>query len=226
MIVVTTSIDRLTPLDRLMLWASRQWPQDIGALAVLDGGPLLDDAGRFRIDLVRDAIASRLHQVPRFRQFIHQPRWGLGGPLWVDAPTFDLTRHVRELPLEPPAGESEMLAAVEQLLRQRLDPSRPLWEMWFLTGLPERRVGLFVKIHHTIADGMAAMATRGHVPRSCPRQAAGSSAPVESGAVAIGARAPRGQRGAPRSRTGRRRVSACPTAGHAAPAACRLARDS
>jgi WS/DGAT/MGAT family acyltransferase len=29
--------------------------------------------------------------------------------------------------------------------------------MWFLTGLPERRVGLFVKIHHAMADGMAAM---------------------------------------------------------------------
>ena len=52
-----------------------------------------------------------------------------------------------------------MLAAVEQLLRQRLDPSRPPWEMWFLTGLPERRVALFVRIHHTVADGIAVMTT-------------------------------------------------------------------
>jgi diacylglycerol O-acyltransferase / wax synthase len=153
------SIDRLTALDRMMLWASRRWPQDIGALAVLDGGPLLDEVGRFQIEVVRGAIRSRLHLVPRFRQLIHEPRRGLGGPLWVDAPTIDLTRHVRELGLESPAGEAELLAAVEQLLGQRLDPSRPLWEMWFLTGLPERRVGLFVRIHHTIADGMAAMAT-------------------------------------------------------------------
>lgn len=153
------SIDRLTALDRLMLGASRRWPQDIGAIALLDGGPLLDKAGRFRIEAVRDAVHRRLHLVPRFRQLIHVPRRGLGGPLWVDAPTFDLSRHVRELPLEPPAGEAQMLAAVEQLLRQRLDLSRPLWEMWFLTGLPDRRVGLFVRIHHTIADGMAAMTT-------------------------------------------------------------------
>jgi diacylglycerol O-acyltransferase / wax synthase len=153
------SIDRLSALDRLMLWASRRWPQDIGALAILDGDPLLDEAGTLRIDLVRDAIASRLHLVPRFRQLIVVPRRGLGGPLWVDAPTFDLTRHVRELRLEPPAGEAQLLAAVEELLRHRLDPSRPQWEMWFLTGLLEHHVGLFVRLHHAIADGMAAMTT-------------------------------------------------------------------
>jgi hypothetical protein len=31
--------------------------------------------------------------------------------------------------------------------------------MWFLTGLPNRRVGLFVRMHHAIADGMAGVAT-------------------------------------------------------------------
>ena len=31
--------------------------------------------------------------------------------------------------------------------------------MWFLTGLPDRRVGLFVRMHHAIADGMAGVAT-------------------------------------------------------------------
>ena len=122
------SLDRLTSLDRLMLGASRRWQQDIGAIAILDGDPLLDQDGRFRIEAVRDAVHRRLHLVPRFRQLIHVPGRGLGGPLWVDAPTFDLTHHVCELPLQRPAGESELLAAVEQILRQRLDPSRPLWE--------------------------------------------------------------------------------------------------
>jgi diacylglycerol O-acyltransferase / wax synthase len=32
-----------------------------------------------------------------------------------------------------------------------------LWEMWFLTGLPDGRVGWYTRIHHTVADGMAAM---------------------------------------------------------------------
>jgi len=48
-----TSIDRLTSLDRLMLGASTRSPQDIGALAILDGTSLLDPAGELRIDVVR-----------------------------------------------------------------------------------------------------------------------------------------------------------------------------
>jgi diacylglycerol O-acyltransferase / wax synthase len=152
-------IDRLTALDRLMLGASAIWPQDIGALALLDGTNLLDPGGRFRIEAVREAIGSRLQLVPRFRQVVHVPRRGLGGPLWVDAPSFDPGEHVRVLPLPAGTGEAELLLAIERLRSKRLDPSRPLWELWFLTGLPEGRIALFVRLHHAIADGMAAMAT-------------------------------------------------------------------
>lgn len=150
-------IERLSGEDQVMLAASEVWPQDVCALALLDGEVLFDTGGRFRIEAVRALIASRLHLAPRFRQLISHPRRGLGAPFWVGAPTFDLAEHVRELPLEPPAGEAELLLAAEELRRQRLDPSRPMWEMWFLTGLPARRIGLLVKIHHTIADGLAAM---------------------------------------------------------------------
>jgi diacylglycerol O-acyltransferase / wax synthase len=152
-------IDRLTALDQLMLGASAIWPQDIGALALLDGTNLLDPGGRFRIEAVREAIGSRLQLIPRLRQVVHVPRRGLGGPLWVDAPSFDPGEHVRVLPLPAGTGEAELLLAIERLRSKRLDPSRPLWELWFLTGLPEGRIALFVRLHHAIADGMAAMAT-------------------------------------------------------------------
>ena len=153
------SIDRLTALDQLMLRASKVWPQEIGALALLDGTDLLDPDGRFRIEAVREAIASRLQLVPRFRQVVFVPRRGLGGPLWADAPSFDLSEHVRVLPLPAGSGEADLLVATERLRSKRLDPSRPLWELWFLTGLPNNQIGLFVKLHHAIADGMAAMTT-------------------------------------------------------------------
>ena len=154
-----SSIDRLTALDQLMLRASSVWPQEIGGLAVLDGTNLLDPSGRLRIEAIREAIASRLHLVPRLRQVVHVPRRGLGGPLWVDAPAVDLNDHVRVLPLPAGSGEADLLAATERLRRQRLDRSRPLWELWFLTGLSGNQVGLFVRLHHAVADGMAAMAT-------------------------------------------------------------------
>ena len=59
-------MERLTAGDQLMLWPDEIWPQDIGALAVLDGSSLLDTDGRFRIEAIREAVAGRLHLVPRF----------------------------------------------------------------------------------------------------------------------------------------------------------------
>ncbi|HYM67665.1 MAG TPA: wax ester/triacylglycerol synthase domain-containing protein, partial [Patescibacteria group bacterium] len=154
------AIDRLRAEDRIMLWPDAIWPQDIGAIALLDGRDLSDPDGRFRIEAARDAVAGRLHLVPRFRQLLHEPEPGLGGPLWVDAPDFDLANHVRmAAALSAPAGEAQMLLAIEELRRRRLDRSRPLWEMWFLPGLAGGRVAVFMRTHHCLADGMAGVAT-------------------------------------------------------------------
>jgi len=151
-------VDRLTDEDQRMLWPDEIWPQEIGALAVLDGSDLADPGGRLRVEAAREVIAARLHLVPRFRQLLYMPRPGLGRPLWVDAPAFDLADHVRVLPLPAPGDEAALLRATEQLRRLHLDRSRPLWQMWFLPGLPEGRIGMYVKIHHVIGDATAGMA--------------------------------------------------------------------
>ena len=89
-----SSLERLTAEDRLILWPDEAWPQDIGAVGVLNGSSLLESDGRFRIEAAKQAIAGRLHLLPRFRHVLYVPRRGLGGPLWVDAPAFDLSDHV------------------------------------------------------------------------------------------------------------------------------------
>ncbi len=144
-----------------MLWPDKIWPQDIGALCILDGANLTDADGRFRIETIRAAIAARLHLLPRLRQQLYVPPPRLGGPLWIDARSFNLDDHLQVMRVPPPGGEAELLQVTEGLRRRGLDRSRPLWEMWFLTGLPEGRVGWFVKLHHCIADGIAGIATLG-----------------------------------------------------------------
>ena len=122
---------------------------------------LLDSDGRFRIEAAKQAIEGRLHLLRRLRQVLYIPRRRLGGPLWVDAPAFDLTDHVRVEQLSDPADEAELLRTVARLRRRRLDRSRPLWEMWFLPGLPGGRIGWFIRLHHVMADGIAGVAELG-----------------------------------------------------------------
>lgn len=151
-----TAIDRLSPDDLMILHSGGRWPQIIGALVILERGPLLH-GGAFRIDEARSAIEARLGAVPRFRQVLVMPRRGLGGPFWADDQGFDVRDHVRVETLAPESGEPELLATIEELRRAPLDMTRPLWDMRFLTGPSEGRVGLFIRVHHAVADGMAAM---------------------------------------------------------------------
>jgi len=178
------AVDRLTGQDLSMLWPDDfGWAQDIGVVAILDGTRLFDGEGHLRVGQVREAIAGRLHLVPRLRQIVYRPRRALGRPLWVDVRSFDIADHVRVLPLPEPAGEQLLLRACERLQRRRLDQSRPLWELWLLPGLADGRVGMFMKMHHVVADGVAGVALIGTLldlapVASAPAPAAWTPLPV------------------------------------------------
>jgi diacylglycerol O-acyltransferase / wax synthase len=169
--------DRLSAADLSMIWPEDfGWPQDIGAIAVLDGASLVDATGRFRVEEVRDRIGGRLPSLTRFRQRMYMPRRGLGWPLWVDASSVDLARHVGVFPVAA-ADEAEFLSACERLRRRPLDRSQPLWELWFLPGLPQGRVGLFMKLHHAVADGVAGVAAFGTLLDPTPDAPAPAASP-------------------------------------------------
>jgi diacylglycerol O-acyltransferase / wax synthase len=77
--MIGADMDRFNAQDLMMLWPEELgWSQDIGAVAILDGGRLLDADDRFRIEPVREAVRRRLHLVPRFRQLLYEPRFGAG----------------------------------------------------------------------------------------------------------------------------------------------------
>src|SRR4249920_1089947 len=95
----TRLLERLSAADHYSLLADDfGWPWDIGVLAVAEGARLLDGSGRLRIDAVRRWVEPRLHLLPRFRQVLYRPSFGLGWPVWVDAHSFDIADHVRVFP--------------------------------------------------------------------------------------------------------------------------------
>jgi WS/DGAT/MGAT family acyltransferase len=95
----------------------------------------------------------------------------------VDDAGFDVAEHVLVTSIPAPGNDSALLRMAEQLRRRRLDQSRPLWEIWFLTGLPEQRIGLFARMHHAIADGIAGVATLGAFLDAGADAPAGSTRP-------------------------------------------------
>lgn len=133
----------------------------IAALIILEGAPLLDRAGHLRMDVVRPNVQRRLHLAPRLRQVLITPRPGLGPPAWADAAGFDISEHIRARAIPPPGDEATLLGLCAELNERPLDRTRPLWEMWLLTGLPDGNVGMLIRLHHVVADGIAAIAMIG-----------------------------------------------------------------
>ena len=102
-------------------------------------------------------LNGRLRHAPQLRRRVHFPGPLQGRALWVEDDQFDIHRHVREKAVDPPGGDAELLDAAARICEQLLDRSRPLWELWFLTGLTGGRVGVLLKLHHSMADGIAAV---------------------------------------------------------------------
>ena len=142
-------LDRLSALDASFLAQERESSHmHIGGLALLEGPPPTKEE-------VLDQIRSRLHLVPRYRQRLEFPALQSGRPLWVDDPEFDLGYHVRHTALPRPGTRAQLERLVGRLHSQRLDRSRPLWELWLVEGLDDGRFALVSKTHHALIDGVS-----------------------------------------------------------------------
>ena len=72
-----------------------------------------------------EAIESRLHLVPRYRQRLAFVPLGQGRPVWVDDPHFNVHYHVRHTALPRPGGEAAEAARRPRVLAgARSQPSR------------------------------------------------------------------------------------------------------
>lgn len=144
-------MERLTPLSYAFLAAEDADPTAclvIGSLAVLDGPPP-------RVDEVRRVVASRLPAVPRYQQRVVPGRFGLRAPSWQTAPDVDLRRHVTVRRVRAPAGRAKVAALVAEVMAERMDRERPLWDITLFRGLPDGRWGVLSRVHHTLADGVS-----------------------------------------------------------------------
>jgi diacylglycerol O-acyltransferase / wax synthase len=155
---VRSGFERLSLLDRNNLWLEApDTPMHIMAVLRVDAHPLVDQRGQLKLDQIHAAIEQRLSATPRLRQIVKPGNLLTGPPVWIDEVAFDLRRHVRVQSLPPPGTERQLLDAVARIDEQRLDRSHALWELWVLPGLAGGNLALVFKLHHAIADGLAAV---------------------------------------------------------------------
>ena len=142
-------LDRLSSIDASFLHQEGSASHmHIGAILIFAGPPpSLED--------YLDHVRRRLHLVPRYRQKLVTPPLQAGRPLWVDDPDFNLEYHIRHTALPAPGTQAQLLALAARLASQRLDRSRPLWEMWLVEGLSDERFAVISKTHHALVDGVA-----------------------------------------------------------------------
>jgi diacylglycerol O-acyltransferase / wax synthase len=150
---------RLSVADRANLRIERpETPAQVAGLCIVQARPLLGVDGELDLAAIRRRLERRLSRAPELRRVVHRPPLLCGLPLWVDDRDFSIERHVHAARVDPPGDEADLLRTAELLLRTRLDRSRPLWELWFLTGLAGDQLGVLFKVHHAVADGLAAIA--------------------------------------------------------------------
>jgi diacylglycerol O-acyltransferase len=126
----------------------------VGGVLIFDAAPLRLPTGNIDIDRIRNAIHSRLHLVPRFRQRLAYVPF-VGIPVWVDDARFRLAYHVRHTALPHPGDERVLKRLVGRIMSAPLDRKRPLWEMWVVEGLDGDRFALLSKTHHCMIDGIS-----------------------------------------------------------------------
>src|SRR6266849_6103571 len=144
-------MQQLTGLDASFLaFETANSTGHVGGLCVLDpaGAPKPLTLAR-----LTEVLGERIPLVPVLRRKLLNVPLGLDQPYWIDDADFDIEYHLREIALPRPGSDAQLTEQVRRLHARPLDRSRPLWEIYLITGLARRRAAVYTKIHHSAIDG-------------------------------------------------------------------------
>ncbi|WP_435979794.1 WS/DGAT/MGAT family O-acyltransferase [Psychrobacter sp. DM4] len=149
----------MTAVDQLfLLLESRRQPMHVGGLFLFElpedeQGPNSD----FVYNLVQQMQTSTVPPSFPFNQVLENLLF------WKEDDEFDVEHHFRHVALPSPGRVRELLMYISKEHSRLLDRAMPLWECHVIEGiLPESegqpgRFALYIKIHHSLVDGIAAM---------------------------------------------------------------------
>ena len=150
-------MDTLETLDSLMLAGEKLGSaMHVGVVLILS--PPADVDPTIYVDrLYHDGLITDRTVDARLRRHPHRGADTGGVWAWREVPEIDLRAHVHRRTLTPGSGPADLWELVSELHGDRLDMSVPMWDSYLIDGLPDGRFALYIKIHHTVIDGVAGL---------------------------------------------------------------------
>jgi diacylglycerol O-acyltransferase / wax synthase len=149
-------VEQLSGLDGAFLaMETRTVFGHVGSVCVVDATVAQGVESGLTLEHLTQVIGSRLPLVPLLRRRLVTVPFGLDHPYWIEDLDFDIEFHVRELALPAPGNDKQLSEQVARLHARPLDHSRPLWELYLISGLSGGRAAIYSKIHHAAIDGVS-----------------------------------------------------------------------
>jgi len=108
-------------------------------------------------ELYQEALTDTAELDPRFRRHPHVGVDTAGIWVWRTDDRIDMREHLQRRTL-PAGGDREVLwKLISELHSEPLDRSRPMWMAYVIDGLAGGRFAFYIKVHHTMVDGVAGL---------------------------------------------------------------------
>ncbi|WP_283418728.1 wax ester/triacylglycerol synthase domain-containing protein [Sphingopyxis sp. Geo48] len=158
-------VRRLRPDDHFMILSETDAsPMHVGALIILDV-PL--DAQEGLAAVLRRQLADRLPATPLLVR-LHEAPDGYDSDVWADIARADLEMLVAVEPHDGAWSEAELYDAVASLNMRRLDLSGPPFAAHVFEQLAAGGSAIYLKVHHSVADGIGFQAILGLLSDAAP----------------------------------------------------------
>jgi WS/DGAT/MGAT family acyltransferase len=158
-------VRRLRPDDHFMILSETDAsPMHVGALILLDVPPAEQDGFAAAI---RRQFAERLPATPLLVR-LHEAPDGFDSDVWADLATCNLDALVAVQPHPGAWSETELYEAVAMLNMRRLDLEGPPFAAHVFERLADGGSALYLKMHHSVADGIGFQTVLGLLSDAAP----------------------------------------------------------
>lgn len=108
-----------------------------------------------RFHLMRETVRARIHESPLLTRTLIRSRADLRWPRVVVDHNLDVSHHVRRHTMSIQNDLDQLNLVIGGYLSRPFEKGRPLWQLLVIDGYHPDLTHVVVKIHHSLADGVA-----------------------------------------------------------------------